>query len=279
MKTETDMIGDFTEIPSQPEVVCRLQALIGRQEISSHQAAQIIEADQGFTARILRLVNSPFYGFSRQIVSVEGAITMLGFNAIHQLLLTSSLLSSLSPKEMGIDLHPFWKHSFGVGVLAKYLLPSIDMQLMDEAFISGIMHDVGRLVYMRTDFKRYAAFYNKSAGAISLEDERKYFGIDHETLGEALASKWNFPESVRTAIGFHHSPLLPNKFQRLTAVVNLADIAVHALNIGDSGHIYINEFYSETWTCLGMTPAYFESAVHRTLGEIAQTEELLRELH
>ncbi|MDD4051797.1 MAG: HDOD domain-containing protein, partial [candidate division Zixibacteria bacterium] len=200
MDAYQNLVEKLHELPSQPAVLRRLQSLISQEEVSSHQAAEIIEMDQGFTVRILRLVNSPFYGFSRMVVSVEEAITMLGFNAVHQLLLTSSLMKSMDWQGKAVNLHAFWKHSFGVGVAAKHLLYGMDKHIMDEAFICGIVHDVGRLVYIKTDFKKYAAFHAGPKRATSLNEEREFFGADHQVLGQLLAGKWNFPESVRTVI-------------------------------------------------------------------------------
>lgn len=273
------LVGKLNELPSQPAVLRKLQALISGNEVSSHQAAEIIELDQGFTARILRLVNSPFYGFTRMIVSVEEAITMLGFNAVHQLLLTSSLLKSVEWQGHAAGLHAFWKHSFGVGVLAKHLLTGLDKHAMDEAFVGGIMHDVGRLVYIKTDANKYAQFQTGAKKVAGLDEEREYFGADHQVLGELLAEKWNFPESVRTIIACHHSPLNAGGYKHLAAAVNLADLVAKAAKIGDGGSYYVDEFYPETWTLLNMTPEIFENAIGRSFGEIAQTEGLLKELH
>jgi HD-like signal output (HDOD) protein len=121
-------------------------------------------------------------------------------------------------------------------------------------------------------------FYTANASAIDLQAEKKYFGIDHEKLGEILAKKWNFPESISTTIAYHHSPLEALKHQVLVAAVNIANMLAHALAIGKSGNYYVSAFYPETWRVLELSMDELETVLKRSLNEIDKSRSMLSEL-
>jgi putative nucleotidyltransferase with HDIG domain len=272
------ILKKIVDLPSPPIVVQRLQARIAEQDISSKEVASIIEIDQAFTARVLRLVNSPFYGFSRKIISVEEAITMLGFNTVHQLLLTTSLLNSFEIKNSVLNLNKFWLHSFGVGVIAKQLLYKESKDLRNEVFLCGILHDIGRMMLVKIDPNKYVAFQGNGRKVTDLEAENKFFGIDHQKLGEMLAQKWNFPESIIMAISRHHDPPVDDTYGMLISAVNIADMLVHALSIGNSGSYYISSFSQDAWRKLGLEMSQLENILIKSLDEIDKVTDLVNEL-
>lgn len=267
------------DLPSTPVVIQKLHALMAAEDAGSRQVAKIAETDPPFVAKLLKVVNSPFYGFRRKISSVEEAITMLGFNAVHQLLLTTSLVSTIVTNQQAVNINSFWQHLFGVGVIAKYLLPRADRDTQSEALVCGILHDIGRLVLARNDPDAYIAFYYKREQVTDLDEEAGFFGIDHQKLGEMLAQKWNFPESVTSTIANHHTPQnAPEKFRHLVSAVNIADMLCHTLRIGDSGNFYVAEFYPNVWHSLELGMDELEAALRGALKEIEQAGEMLGEL-
>ena len=273
------ILKKIVDLPSPPIVVQQLQARIAEQDISSKEVASIIEIDQAFTARVLRLVNSPFYGFARKIVSVEEAITMLGFNTVHQLLLATSLLNSFEIKNSILNLNKFWMHSFGVGVIAKQLLYKGGKDICNEGFMCGVLHDIGRLIFVKIDPDKYSAFQGNNRRLTDLEAEQKFFGIDHQKLGEMLARKWNFPDSIVMAIAKHHNPPVNDEHGMLISAVNISDMLCHALAIGDSGSFYISEFSQAAWQKLGIEMSSLENILKKSLNEIDKANDLLSEIH
>jgi putative nucleotidyltransferase with HDIG domain len=271
-------IENITDLPSQPIVIQKLHALIRQPDVNNRDVARIIEADQGFAARVLRLANSSFYGFSRKISSVEEAIMILGFNAVHQLLLITTLLKSIEFDSQVLNLPDFWMHSFSVGVLAKHLLSKTDKETQDKSFIGGILHDVGRLALVRMDAERYRAYYSGDTAATDLTEERRFFGVDHQELGKQLAQKWNFPDSIQTIIAYHHSPLDAGKYRQLASSINMADMICHAMDIGNSGNCYITEFYAEAWKCIGLNMTSLEVSIRKALVEMGEIESILNDL-
>jgi putative nucleotidyltransferase with HDIG domain len=273
------MVGELKELPSPPMVIQRLQAIFVKNEITGREIAQIVETDQGFTARVLRLVNSPFYGFARKIVSVEEAISMLGFNSIKQLILATSMMNAFKNQQYAINMRKFWLHSLAVGVIAKHLLYNRNSDTQNEAFLCGLLHDVGRLIFSKMDPMKFTAFYFDMKSVTNIENETKFFGIDHQKLGELLAKKWNFPESIATVIANHHTPLEAKGHNLLVSAVNIADIVAHAFAIGDSANFYISDFYPEAWKTLGLDFERFEKTLHNALDDVDKSNETMGEFH
>jgi len=273
-----DIINKQINLPSPPVVIQKLQQCMTESDVGSHELAHIIETDQSFTARILRLVNSPFYGFAGKIVSVDEAIAMLGLNTIHQLLLATSLLNTIKVENKALDLNQFWLHSFGVGVVAKHLLSKRDKEMQNQGFLGGILHDIGRLIFVRLDPALFIKFYSADTTVVDLQTEKEFFGIDHEKLGEILARKWNFPEGISLAIAYHHSPQNIDKHKLLVSAVNIANILCHALAIGYSGNYYVADFSKEAWETLGLSMTELETILRRSLVEIEKSSNMLSEL-
>ncbi len=171
-----NMLSKQIDLPSAPAVVHQLTTLMARDDVGSHDIAQIVATDQAFTARTLKLVNSPFYGFARQITSVEEAVTMLGIGTLQQLLLATSVVSSLGSDSDALSMDEFWLHSFSVGVLAKHLIRTGNPDAEGEAFMCGVLHDIGRLLFVKIDPGRYSRFYDKGESVVDLEKEAEWFG-------------------------------------------------------------------------------------------------------
>ncbi|MCX6826227.1 MAG: HDOD domain-containing protein [candidate division Zixibacteria bacterium] len=271
------MIDRMIELPSPPLVVHRLQEVFSREEISGHDIAKIVEIDQSFTARVLRLVNSPFYGFTRKIVLIEEAVTMLGINAIQQLLLTTSLLGSFKKADKSIKISGFWIHSFGVAVIAKALLSHRDKDTQSEVFMGGILHDIGRLVYLRLDPDRFLSFYVGQDMAPDLAGERGYFGIDHQMAGYMLAQKWNFPKGICDIIKYHHQPIESPLYLQTASAVHIADIICHGFAISHQVNFYITEYYPEAWKAINLSYGELEKRLAKALMEFENSVEAFLE--
>ena len=271
-----DILSKQIDLPSAPAVVHQLTMLMSRDDVGSHDIAQIVETDQAFTARTLKLVNSPFYGFSRQVTSVEEAITMLGIGTLQQLLLATSVVSSLGTDSGALSIDKFWMHSFSVGVLAKHLLRADNSDAESEAFMCGVLHDIGRLLFVKSDPERYKRFCSDGESVISLEKEEQWFGADHQKLGQALAQKWNFPSKFAATIAHHHTPDDATESPRLVAAIHVADVTSHALNLGLGDNPYVERFSPTAWHTLELDEESFERIVRKALNEVQETEAMIR---
>ncbi|MCD6250105.1 MAG: HDOD domain-containing protein [candidate division Zixibacteria bacterium] len=269
------VISKQVNLPSAPAIVHQLTTLMSRDDVGSHEIARIVETDQAFTARTLKLVNSPFYGFSRQITSVEEAVTMLGIGTIQQLLLATSVVSSLGTNSSVLSMDEFRLHSFSVGILAKHLLRAENSEAENEAFMCGVLHDIGRLLFVKIDSGRFARFCGDGESIVDLDKETQWFGANHQQLGQALAQKWNFPDRFATTIAHHHTPDDATEAPRLVAAIHIADVSSHALNLGFGGSPYVTHFSPTAWHKLELDSETYEKIVRRALSEIDETEAMI----
>jgi len=277
MNTVDTLLAGQVDLPSPPAIINTIQTFLTNEDVDYRELARVVEADQAFTARILKLINSSFYGFSGEILSVEEAIALLGINSVYQLLLATSLLSTIKINDKNVDLKDFWLHSFGVGVIAKHLSKNRGEEIKNECFMCGILHDLGRLIYMKMDIEKFMSFYTNEKLATNLQEEKRVFGIDHQELGKLLAKKWNFPPKIIDAIGNHHLPESESdeKVELLLAAVNIADLLCHAMAIGDSYSYYVTEFSKAAWEALQIQNDDLESALRKSLKEIKELQDLL----
>ena len=272
-------IQQLTDLPSVPIVVQKLHTMISDRNVGSNAVARVVETDAALVARLVKLVNSPFYGFPRRITSVEEAIAILGFNVLHQLVLTTAVADAFAGLDRSFDMNGFWLHSFGVGVMAKNLLPAARRDEQNEALMCGILHDLGRLVYLRADARRFAAFYRNRNALISIADEETHLGQNHQQVGELLARKWNFPEAIAVVIANHHTPTnAPLESRTLVSAVHVADVICHAMHIGHSVTAYVAHFEPQAWAHLSLTSAALEQVLLRSLTEIEKAGSLIRDL-
>lgn len=273
-----DVMTKQIDLPSAPVVINQLTMLMTQEKVGNHEIARIVETDQALTARTLKLVNSPFYGFARQITSVEEAITMLGMNTLQQLLLATSVLSNLGTDSSALSMNDFWMHSFSVGVLTKHLLKDGDPNARNEAFMCGVLHDIGRLLFVKMDIERYSRFYNDGTSVIDLDKEAQWFGKNHQQVGQELAQKWHFPTSFSTAIAYHHNPDDAPTSQALVAAIHIADLSCHALNLGRSGNQYVSSFSPSAWHLLGLGRESYKKNLERAFKEINETESMINNM-
>lgn len=207
MTTPQDIIAKVGSLPSLPAVATRINSEIENESLSAKALGVIISEDASLAAHILRLSNSAFYGMPRQISSIEKAVMVLGFNTVKNLALSVSIFAffkaGVSP---AIDVMGLWNHSLGTAVSARALIGRTNIKLAEQAFLFGIIHDIGKIVLINhclPDMEEVVRLI-QTQGLRQEEAETQVFGFSHQKIGTLLLREWKFPDSLITGVRLHH---------------------------------------------------------------------------
>ncbi len=265
----TDLLDGAVALPSPPAVYLRLTQVLGSPHWSTDEVAAVLATDTGLTARLLRLVNSPYYGLSTKIETVPQAVTIVGAEEIHDLALATSVIQSFRdiPSDL-VNLDAFWKHSLGCGVIARVMASHKQAPKVERFFVAGLLHDVGRLIIYQQNPSGARSVLEEAAlsGDLLYVLERSAFGYDHAAVGRVLVSQWGLPESLEEPVAYHHQPLNGATYPVEAAIVHVADITAHALQLGSSGERYIPPLVPQAWDLVDLE----ESAIPEILADAEQ---------
>lgn len=256
------IIGQIEDLPTLPRTVLKITELVNNPKSSAKDLARIITDDQVLTARLLKLVNSSFYGFPQRISTVTGAIVLLGFDAIRNLLLTTSVFDMFSnnKKLSKFNQEKFWDHSLGCAVGAKVIGNVLRHDKIEELFVGGLLHDIGKIVemmFMPKQFSKIADYVNDNHTLMRTAEEA-LLGYNHAEIGKLLGERWNLPPKLISIIAHHHQPRAAGHFTLEAAIVHLADIFCRALSIGYGGDDKIPSLDAFAWESLKIKSSAIE---------------------
>jgi HD-like signal output (HDOD) protein len=223
-----DAVKKITAIATLPEVTSKIIATVEDPKASASTLHKIVSHDPALVSRILKVVNSSFYGLPGQIASIERAIVLLGLNAVKNI----AVAASLGQMFRGVKLceeftaKDLWTHCMAVAVTSREMAKQMKLPIADEAFLAGMIHDLGLLVSLQTtpEQLRNACEKAKGSEATFCEIEREVIGVDHQQLGQGLAEHWKFPRSCQLVAGHHHHPAaLSDNHRMLVTLVYVAD--------------------------------------------------------
>jgi putative nucleotidyltransferase with HDIG domain len=213
------------DLPTIPVLLARILAVVDGERASARDLVEVMQRDQALTGRVLRLANSGFFGFSREVATLPRAIMILGFSTVRSLALGVKIWETMRGRD-GLSLTELWEHSALVGAAARLIARRVHVGDPEEIFTAGLLHDVGRAVLNLRFPAEYAAI-SSANGADLLERERAAFGVDHARAGAWLAEAWSLPQSIVEAAATHHDPIRPGAPLGQAEIVNLANRLVH----------------------------------------------------
>ena len=232
----------LSELPTLPAALYRMLDALSDPKLSMGRISQIISEDPALTSKMLKLANSPYYGFQREVRSIDHAMVLLGVETVKALALGVSIFNTFhdSINLTGIDKAGLWTHFLAVAFCAHQLASTIQISEPDAAFTSGLIHDIGRLALLRL-------FPSESVGVVEmikdgelslLEAEERTFGLDHQAAGAFLAKRWGLPDDLRDAIAFHHDDAAFDKSD-LVGAVYLAEKICKLRGLGWTGEVTV----------------------------------------
>ncbi len=245
------LIARIKSIPTLPAVALRVIEVTSNPKSSANDLMEIISPDVSLTTKILKIANSPFYGLTREVSSLQHAVTVLGFKEIRNLVISTVAFDSFKNlKQRGkFDISKFWRHSFYCALAAKTM--AVDLKIeSSELFVAGLVHDIGKLaVYITfpSEFMMQLEIMNPLRIKYSaFEAEKDIFGMTHDEVGMRLLKKWMFPKSLLTAVGYHHRPQEADRKSIFPIIVHIADILTHVyeMQAGDEhGEYFQTELF------------------------------------
>jgi len=226
-------ITDISHIATLPEITLKIIELVEDPSSTAHDLHNIISNDPALCSRILKVVNSAFYGLPRQIGSINRAIVLLGLNAVKNIAIAASLTKLFRGGELcaRFSAKDLWVHSIATAAAAKLVCDELKLNLSDEAFLAGLIHDIGIMVEVQSMRHELLQVFEEmtfdSAGAPTSdmrEVEQRVLGANHEAFGAGLCEAWKFPKSFTFVTRHHHAPMeLAPDNRTLTAIVYVAD--------------------------------------------------------
>jgi putative nucleotidyltransferase with HDIG domain len=256
MKTVINKIKESIEkMPSLSPVLHKIIVVANNINSSAQDLTNVIQVDPVLTAKVIRMVNSAYFGLYQEITSLKQAVVMLGMNTIKNVALSSAFLGKVSIKgKTGLNEEDFWKHSLGVAVASRMIAKrlKVDLRYLEEYFIAGLIHDIGKVLinnFFPDDMNQILALASKGSESI-IDIERKVLKITHEEIGIAIGKKWKFEDSLLYAMGRHHKPVLKGGSSIYSMVVSVADTFVKILQVGFSGNYKIEPIPEEVWKVL-----------------------------
>jgi HD-like signal output (HDOD) protein len=251
------IIENLSSIPTLPTVIDRLSRLLQNPKTSAEEVGKAITTDQALASKVLRLVNSAFYGFPGRISTITHAIVILGFSTVKNVVLTASIFDAFRSKGNNNDsfnLDKFWLHSIACGAASLSIAKQIGNNEKEECFIAGLIHDIGKLILCQYLPDKFDQVLQHSIRNDQLLYKSEYEILDctHQEIGGYLTEKWNLPLSLQNAVKYHHNPSpIHDKFV-ITSIVHCADIFVRALDFGNGGDNLIPSISEKAWNVVGL---------------------------
>ena len=279
MKTDiTELVQGVGDLVTLPDVFIRINQMVENPDSTTADIAQAVSQDPAFTVRLLRVANSPYYGFSSAIDTVSKAVSIIGTSQIRNLALSTAIASSFSDlSNKLVSLDNFWRHSLYCGLAARKLAKLAGNCDAEAVFTAGLLHDIGELVI----FKRMPDQAQESllrvldsADELALyQAEQDTMGFDHAQVGGELARQWKLPTMLEECIAFHHDIESAKRYPRETALVHIANILAQMAEVQTLNTDDVAPINPLAWEITGLSATdVIEATVRETQAEIAEAE-------
>ncbi|WP_045223033.1 HDOD domain-containing protein [Desulfonatronum thioautotrophicum] len=251
--TAEQLVRHEVGLASFPDIYFKIREVLDNPKSSARDIAEVVNTDVGFSAKLLKLVNSPFFGFTATIDSVSRAVSLVGAQEISTLALGISTINYFKniPSEL-MDMRTFWRHSLRCAVFAKLIASKLKLP-SERHFTAGLLHDVGRLIIFKNmAYASVEALLLARADMVpQVEAETMILEYNHADVGDLLLAEWGFPPALKDLIAHHHAPEHAAS-RKEAAVIQLADIMANIAEISAGGLYALPGMTQEDWRLLGL---------------------------
>lgn len=261
---QDEVARNILDLPALPSIVLELIRSFDDPEVDVARLAETISHDQALAARTLRVANSSFYGLTSKVKTINQAVMVLGFDTVRSLVSAGAIVHALPGTGPHRDLAQFWRHAMATAVCARSIARRTRLN-QEYAFLSGLLHDIGRLVLATRFPRQYAAAmdWRDQHDAWQVDAEQQVLGIDHQQVGLMLAELWKFPALIQRAIGNHHAPAVDD-LGEVGSIVHVANVVVHALDLGAEADALVPPVSGEAWASLRLDGAMLRAVFRET---------------
>ncbi len=236
-------------IPTLPVALQKTMALMDGPRTNLVKVGEAISQDQSLSARVLKMVNSPIYGFPSRIASIHNALVLLGVNTVHGILISAVVFDIVTKHMAGL-----WDHSLSCSTACKVIAKSLRLKDFEEYMLAGLLHDFGKVIIaiqLPEAHKDITALI-KSEDILSIEAEQLMLGFGHPRVNKWVAGHWNLPAGIVAAMAYHHNPMAAENYKTLASVVHLGDFFTRLFEIGSSGDDNVSELDPHALKHLGL---------------------------
>ena len=229
------IISSMGDLPASPAIVSTLMSQTTDSGADLDKICDTLMADQSLTARLLKLSNSSFYGRAKEVATLREAVLILGFKTLRSLVLAASTHSLYKSSVESAITEKLWEHSLASAIASRYIAEEIGHSQIEEAFIAGLMHDIGKLVMIEKIHDEYLEIIETVENSQSkfVDEEKERLSFTHADVGLLLLNKWAFPPALANAVFEHHNPTGLNQTPTpLGVIVNLANFMGKNLSRG-----------------------------------------------
>ncbi|APG27012.1 diguanylate cyclase [Syntrophotalea acetylenivorans] len=262
-------------LPTLSPVASRLITITAKEDTTISDIADLVSKDISLSAKILKVVNSAFYSFPQSIVTIQQAASILGTNAVRSLVLSFSFLQPSRSDEGSFDYALFWEQSLTEAVAARRLMAAIDKDAAEEAFVAGLLQNLGILILARAFPEKYQQVEQiiEKEGRIRSQVENELIGADHAYIGSEVTRSWGFPDALVLPLRYHSAPAdcgCDATIQRLCQVVYLSGLIskVYRSNAPDT---IVARFHEQAQKFLGLEERVLKDFLDNVHAEVNQT--------
>lgn len=242
-------IKSIKSLPTLPAVAQKISRMVEDDKTSATQLGDIISTDPAISGRVLRLVNSSFYGFPGRISSVSNAIVLLGFDVVKSLIISVSVYDMMEKGVVGL-----WEHSLGCAIASRFIAKRVKGCEPEEVSVAGLLHDIGKVVVsiqMQESYEKMKTAIHEERKSF-IDAEKDILDLTHPEIGGWLAEAWNLPVSLFEPIAYHHHPLRAQKARISTSIVHLSNMLIRAVGFGSGGDPWVPALNKNAWERVGL---------------------------
>ncbi len=240
MKFNLDTIPNGL-LGSPLHIYCELQKVMHHPDTSFQELDAIIRIDSSLTARLLRVVNSAYYGFKSKVETITHALSIVGMDQLMELVVATSILGKFRgiPNEL-FNMNLFWRHSVAVGLASRTIAEIKKEDKPERYYVAGLLHDLGRLVLcLSVPDQSLKIFEEHSQGENPMTFyEEEHLDCNHAQVGAALFKRWNLPDFLQAVVGGHHDPFRNPEWETQASIVHFADFLAYEMGLGGSGEMH-----------------------------------------